>query len=85
MKVAEMMRNKYGELLTLEEVAEVFRYKTLAAVRKAHSRKTLPVALYRFKGRSGYFAKADEIAEALESLSLSEAVPASHKDNKESP
>lgn len=71
MKIAEKMRDKYGELLTLEEVAEVFRYKTVAAVRKAHSRKTLPIPLYRFEGRSGYFARVDEVAACLENMDLS--------------
>ena len=70
-RTAEAIRNKYGELLTLEEVAEVFRYKTVAAVRKAHSRKTLPVNLYRFKGRAGYFARAEEVACSLENMKLS--------------
>lgn len=70
-RTAEVIRNKYGELLTLEEVAEVFRYKTVAAVRKAHSRKTLPVNLYRFKGRAGYFARAEEVAKSIENMNLS--------------
>jgi hypothetical protein len=65
------LRDRYGEILTLEEVAEVFRFKTVAAARKAHERKTLPVALYRFKGRSGYFARAPEVAESLENMDLS--------------
>lgn len=71
MNIAETIKEKYGVLLTLEEVAEVFRYKTVAAVRKAHSRKTLPVPLYRFEGRSGYFARADEVAACLENMNLS--------------
>ena len=65
------LREKYGDLLRIEEVAEVFRYKTVSAVRKAHSRKTLPVTLYRFNGRSGYFARADEVAESIEKMNLS--------------
>lgn len=70
-RTAEYLRARYGELLTIEEVTEVLRYKTVAAVRKAHSRGTLPVALYRFKGRFGYFARADEVAECIEKMDLS--------------
>ena len=47
-------------IVEIEEVAKVLKYKTLGAVRKAHSRKTLPVKLYRFKGRAGYYARAEE-------------------------
>lgn len=65
------LRQKYGDLLTIDEVADVLRYKTVAAVRKAHSRKTLPVALYRFKGRAGYFARAEEVAKSIENMNLS--------------
>ena len=70
-RTAENSRARYGELLTIEEITEVLRYRTVAAVRKAHSRGTLPVALYRFKGRSGYFARADEVAECIEKMDLS--------------
>jgi len=65
------IRSKYGELLTLSQVAEVFKYRTVTAVRKAHSRKTLAVKLYRFKSRSGYYAKANEVAESIEKMEVS--------------
>ncbi len=70
------LREKYGQLLTIEEVAEVLRYRTVAAVRKAHARKTLPISLYRFNGRSGYLARADEVAACIEKMGLSQSVPA---------
>ncbi|PUA28807.1 MAG: hypothetical protein B0W54_10340 [Cellvibrio sp. 79] len=70
------LREKYGQLLTMEEVAEVLRYKTVAAVRKAHARKTLPINLYRFNGRSGYLARVEEVAECIEKMGLSQPVPA---------
>lgn len=78
-EIRSSIRNKYGELLTLEEVAELFKYRTVGAVRKAHSRGTLPVALYRFPNRTGYYAKANEAAKSIESMSLSNSVPTSHK------
>lgn len=69
------LREKYGQLLTIEEVAEIFRYKTVAAVRKAHARKTLPINLYRLKGRSGFFAHVEDVAECIEKMKLSSPVP----------
>lgn len=65
------LRERYGELLTLEDVAEIFRYKTVAAVRKAHSRKTLPIKLYRFSGRAGYLARVEDVADCIEKMSSS--------------
>ena len=47
-KSLNRLLKKYGELLTLEDVAEVFKYKTIGAVRKAHARDVLPVSLYKF-------------------------------------
>jgi len=68
------IRQKYGEILTLEEVAELFKYKTVDAVRKAHSRGSLPVPLHRFPKKAGYFARADEAAESIEMMHLSKSV-----------
>ena len=63
-----VIRDKYGELLNLVQVAEVFKYSTVDAVRKVHSRGSLPVALYKFERKEGLFAKADEVAKAIESM-----------------
>ena len=68
--IEALLRDKYGELLTLEEVAGILRYKSISAARKALSRKTFPVPMYRFKGRSGYFAKVEEVSEAIENMIL---------------
>ncbi len=64
------LRESYGDILTLDEIRDVFRYKTLAAVRKAHSRKTLAVPLYKFRGRSGFFARVEDVAESIEKMNL---------------
>jgi len=66
----DIIRSKYGELLTLEELADIFKYKTVGAVRKAHSRGTLPVALYRFENKNGFFAKAEEVAKTIEEMRI---------------
>jgi len=59
------LRARYGELLQLEDVADVFKYPTVSAVRKANSRGTLPVKLYRFPNKSGFYAKVDEVAVSI--------------------
>lgn len=66
----ESIKARYGELLTTEEVAEVFKYRSAAAVRKAHSRRSLPVRLYKFIGRSAYYAKAEEVADCLDKMEV---------------
>lgn len=71
------IESQYGQLLSLDEVAEVLKYRTVSAVRKAHSRGRLPIRLYRFDDRKGFFAKANEVAEALELLGSSQPVPTS--------
>ena len=65
------LRDRYGELLELEDIAEVFKYKTIEAVRKAHSRGTLPVSLYRFPKKSGWYAKTTEVASCIENMGVS--------------
>lgn len=64
----EAIRDKYGELLTLENVAELFKYNTVGAVRKACNRGTLPINLYKFPNKAGLFAKAEEAAKAIEEM-----------------
>jgi len=65
------LRGRYGELMTLKDVMDVFKYKTEDSVRKAFKRGTLPVKLYRFEGKSGLFAKTIEVAECIDNLSVS--------------
>lgn len=62
------LRQRYGELLTLEEVAEVLRYPSANAARKAHSRGKFPLKLNRFPKRAGLFATAKAVAKCLEML-----------------
>lgn len=65
------LRNRYGELLELNDIAEVFKYKTVEAVRKAHSRGTLPVSLYRFPKKAGWYAKTTDVASCIENMGAS--------------
>ncbi|WP_396587717.1 hypothetical protein [Bermanella sp. R86510] len=68
----QSLTEKYGEILDMSELAEVFKYETIAAVRKAHSRKTLPVKLYRFPHKNGLYAKVEDVVAAIETMELSQ-------------
>lgn len=72
------IHEKYGELLTLDEVAKVLKYKSIGAVRKAHARGTLPVKLYRFPNKAGFYALAHEVAECIETVRESIPVQCCH-------
>lgn len=62
------LRDKYGELLTVSELAEVLRYSSGASVRKAHAAGRLPVSLQKFPHRRGLFATAESVANALDQM-----------------
>jgi|TARA_B100000446_G_C10517378_1_gene329039 hypothetical protein len=64
----DSIRKKYGELLDLKQVADFYKYPSVQAVRKAHQRGTLPVALHRFPRKSGYFAKAEDVARSVDRM-----------------
>lgn len=59
---------RYGELLTAADLAEVFRYSSDSAVRKAHAAGRLPVSLRRFPNRRGLFATVESVAAAISRL-----------------
>lgn len=63
------LRSRYGELLSLEELAEVFKYPSIDAVRKANWRGTLPVKLYRFPKKNGLYARVIDVAVSIERMS----------------
>lgn len=64
----EDLRQRYGEILTTEEIAEILRYPSSAAVIKAHSRGALPVPLAKLPGRRGWFGNARCVAACLDVL-----------------
>lgn len=67
----DYLRDRYGELLTPEDLAKVLRYPSSEAVLKAHSRGLLPVPLVRFRARRGWYATARVVAECLDELDAS--------------
>lgn len=64
------LRERYGHLLTLEDVGQVLRYPTSFAVRKARIRGSLPIAMVRIPQRRNWFATARRVAEFLAKLDL---------------
>lgn len=62
----------YGSVLTLAEIARVFRYPTTQAAQKANARGRLPVVLSKMAHRRKWFASARSVAEALARLETTE-------------
>jgi hypothetical protein len=59
------LRERFGDVLTLSELAAVLRYPSVGAIRKARSRGQLPVAVVQMPPRRGWFATAEAVAELL--------------------
>lgn len=64
----EAIAARYGELLTLRDLAEVLKYSSVSAIRQARLRGTLAVHTQQIRGRKGWFATATEVAVFLKSL-----------------
>ncbi|KJV34750.1 hypothetical protein VI08_09135 [Luteibacter yeojuensis] len=62
------LRTRYGDVLTMSDLATVLRYPSLGAIKKAHSRRQLPLVLVQMPPRRGWFATVDAVAELLSSL-----------------
>ena len=59
---------RYGELLSLQELADLLKYPSKQALRQAHRRGALPVQLIRMPNRRGWFAATRRIAAFLDEL-----------------
>jgi hypothetical protein len=59
---------RYGEILTLADIATVLRYPSLQAVQKARIRGKLPVPMTRMAQRCQWFVSARKVAEVLTRL-----------------
>ena len=66
------LRRKFGELLTLEDLAPLLRYASVGAVRKARMRGKLPIPVKSIPHRRGWFTTPRAVAEFLEGLEQGE-------------
>tara|TARA_B100000282_G_C31720691_1_gene485831 strand:+ start:311 stop:574 length:264 start_codon:yes stop_codon:yes gene_type:complete len=64
----QMIMQKYGPLLSLEEIRDVLKYKTEEAVKKAYYKGTLPIKLVKIEGRAGLFCSAQAIADYIDQV-----------------
>ena len=64
----QALRQTYGELLTLQDLASVLRYPSLGAIRQARARGKLPLKLVQLPPRRGWFATPKAVAELLDAL-----------------
>jgi hypothetical protein len=69
------LRSRFGDLLTLKDLAPLLRYPSVEAVRKARTRGQLPVTVVRIAHRRGWFATPRSVAEFLEALETSATSP----------
>jgi hypothetical protein len=63
-----LLREQYGELLTLQEISVIFKFPSAEACRKAIARGQLPLQLFQFPNRRGRFATAKTVAAYLDSF-----------------
>ncbi|RLT88018.1 MAG: hypothetical protein D9N13_19810 [Ketobacter sp. GenoA1] len=64
----QMIMQKYGPLLSLEEIRDVLKYKTEEAVKKAYYKGTLPIKLVKIEGRAGLFCSAQAMADYIDQV-----------------
>ncbi len=59
------LRQRFGDVLTLSDLAVILRYPSAGAVRKARARGQLPLQLVQMPPRRGWFATIEAVAELL--------------------
>jgi hypothetical protein len=57
--------NRYGPLLSGENLRFVLAYSSMEAMRKAASRGTIPVPIFKIENRRGRFALVKDVAKWL--------------------
>lgn len=62
------LRERYGDWLTLADLAPLLRYPSVGAIRQARLRGQLPVPVFRIPYRRGWFATPRTVAQFLEGL-----------------
>ncbi|KGU51343.1 hypothetical protein NY99_20740 [Xanthomonas phaseoli pv. phaseoli] len=67
---------QFGGLLSTSDIAQVLRYRTPQAVRKARTRGALTIPMQQLPGRRGLYATARAVAVYLEDLaSINNSAP----------
>jgi hypothetical protein len=81
-RVAHLLA-RYGELLTLTELADVLKYPSRQALTQARRRGLLPVGLVRIPKRRGWFASTRRVAAFLDEIESGTAAagPQSGEEN----
>lgn len=59
------LREQFGELLTVAELAQVLKYPSVGAIYKARFRDKLPILLVQMPPRKRLYATVDAVAELL--------------------
>lgn len=76
------LRERFGDVLTLPDLASVLRYPSTGAIRKARVRGQLPLQLVQMPPRRGWFATAEAVAELLCNLENGTRRPLTHHEAK---
>ena len=64
-RIERRLYERYGEILTIENLVEVLRYETNGALMQALYRGTFLIPLLRWPNRRGYFARVADVAAHL--------------------
>ena len=62
------LKARYGELLSLADLADALRYPSVQAIQKARLRGALRLPMFQIPGRRGWLATARAVAVYLENL-----------------
>jgi hypothetical protein len=59
--------DKYGPLISGDDLVKTLGYKSADAFRQSKHQGTLPIRVFKIKNRRGYFASVIDIADWLQS------------------
>jgi hypothetical protein len=69
------LRDRFGELIGLDELADLLHFPSVGAIRKARLRGRLPVAVAQLPRRRGWYTTPRAVAEMLVRLEVSTQAP----------
>ena len=64
-KFLQLLINKYGPIVSGEDLVESLGYRSLNAFRQARHQGTVPIKIFRIENRRGYHALVVDIADWL--------------------